>query len=98
MKTERGRAFEENEPALTLEEAFAAYLAGQSAISLRGIPCLSADGAQIEYLAIKFVLKNKEHATVLMDRMTVGALLGLFQSIESIGWDPKRMEPGPTVQ
>jgi hypothetical protein len=64
MQTERGKAFVDREPVLTTEEAYSAYSNGQTAESLRGIPCLGED-ARIEYLAIKFALRNGQHSTIL---------------------------------
>jgi hypothetical protein len=96
MQTERGKAFEQHEPPLDKNEAMAAFAAGEAALSLRGLPCISTTGA-IEYLAVKFALANGAFATVLLDRMAAAALKTLIVGADSINWDGNALRPGPAV-
>jgi hypothetical protein len=96
MQTERGRVFEQNEPALDKDEAMAAFAAGGAALSLRGLPCIGVMGA-IEYLAVKFALAGGGFATVLLDRMAAAALKTLIDRTDSINWDGNALRPGPAV-
>jgi hypothetical protein len=96
MQTPRGQAFVDHEPLLTSEEAREAFVQGQAAMSLRGLPCLG-DGGRIEYLAVKFALQNGEQTTVLLDRLSAVAIRQLIADADALDWDANRLRPPSTA-
>lgn len=94
-QTERGKAFDANEPNLDAPEMQAAYDKGSIAISLRGKPMLHESGI-IQFLAVKFALVDGSFETILLDRMSASALRALIAAADKVNWDGNAMRPGGT--
>ena len=94
MHTERGKAFDRDEPTLDTAETLTAFETGRAAISLAVLPCLAETGT-IEYLAVKFALGN--FATVLLDRLAAAALREAIKATGQVQWDGNTLRAGPSA-
>lgn len=94
-QTERGKAFDAQEPELDPEEIYAAKNAGKIAVSFRGKPVLGSP-TDIQFIAIKYALVNNDFSVVLLDRFSAGVLLSFLQTVEQTGWKATSMKPGGT--
>ena len=96
MHTERGKAFDRDEPTLDTAETLTAFETGRAAISLAVLPCL-AETRTIEYLAVKFALANGNFATVLLDRLAAAALREAIKATGQVQWDGNTLRAGPSA-
>jgi hypothetical protein len=92
VKSERGKAFEANEPNLSEDEIRSAYESGKIAVSFKGKPVL-ASTEDIGFLAVKFALADGTATTILLDRMSAEPLAHLIETVKSTQWKTGSMKP-----
>jgi hypothetical protein len=95
MQTERGKAFEENEPELTAIEIDAARNAGKYVVSFKGMPVLSSVEV-IGFLAVKFALSDGSFTTIVLDRLAAEGLWTLIDGPKKLGWRTDALRGGPS--
>jgi hypothetical protein len=97
MQSERGKAFEDNEPTLSEDEIAAAHDDGRIVLSLKLKPRLSADGEHVAYMAVKLLLcDGSEPTTILFDRMAAEVMGHWAQTMKTYDWKTSSMQPGPS--
>jgi hypothetical protein len=92
MQTERGKLFDENEPALSDDEVSTAYEDGKIAASFKGKPVVTSP-ENIGFIAIKFALHDGSFETVLLDYFSARVLRSLIDSVDAIGWRTAAVAP-----
>jgi hypothetical protein len=95
MKTDRGKAFIDQEPSLSDDEITHARETGKYAVSFKGMPVLISS-EDIGFMAIKFALADGTFETVLLDQLAGEALWQLLESVKQIDWKTKALKPGPS--
>jgi hypothetical protein len=96
MQTERGKAFDDNEPTLSESEITEAHDTAKIVVSFAAKPRLSPDGEHIAYMAVKLALYDGSPVTVLFDRFSAETLCQWVQTAQSVGWKTDSMRGGPS--
>jgi hypothetical protein len=95
MQTERGKLFDEKEPALSDDEVSKAYEDGKIAASFKGKPVVTSP-ENIGFIVIKFALHDGSFETALLDYLSARVLRSLIDSVDKIGWRTAAVTPDKT--
>jgi hypothetical protein len=96
--TARRKAFEDNEPTLTGEEIVAAAENEQIVASLTVRPVLGMGQTDdIDYLSVKFALRDGSTSTLLLDQFSSEILHHAIQLVKNANWKADIMKSSGTA-